>query len=368
MKVIKRLIRILLFVVVVVIVIFLFMKNFQVEKGLRVNLWDNIYNENNITFFYEDMEVNSPNENILKLEKTFTIKELLSTEEKEIDKVLKTVDILNNIVTKDDVSEATSNNGYDILMEIGERKKVSEKDMATIERDLLVSAGFKSRVGEFRKEKPRFEISPSYYIVEYYSDEYSKWIMIDFKERGYLIEGDSPVSAIDIIGIDLDELTYICNSDIKTYKKNISGFLSSYTIAIDNTVEFKRSNSFVTYVSGEKDIDIKKGETFIAPTIYTTSKDIFFKSPTNIENKVDERPYLILMKKPAEDKEDYTFVIGAFKDGTVINDYYIRVNNNDMTKISTIYSEVDLEIGENIIELSKDGKEVISKIEIERKE
>ena len=258
MKVIKRLIRILLLVIVVVIVAFLYMKNFQVEKGIKVNLWDNIYNENNITFFYEDMEVKAPNENILKLEKTFKVKELLSTEEKEIDKVLKTVDILNDIVTKDDVSDAEANNGYDILMEIGERKKVSEKDMATIERDLLVSAGFKSRVGEFRKEKPGFEISPSYYIVEYYSDEYNKWIMIDFKERGYLLEGDSPVSAIDIFGIDLDELTCICNSDIKTYKKNISGFLSSYTIAIDNTVDFKRSNSFVTYVSEEKDIDIKK--------------------------------------------------------------------------------------------------------------
>ena len=93
---------------------------------------------------------------------------------------------------------------------------------------------------------------------------------------------------------------------------------------------------------------------------------MFFKSPTGIENKVDERPYLILMKKPTDDKENYTFVIGAFKDGTVINDYYIRVNNDDMTKVSKIYYEVNLEIGKNIIELSKDGKEVISKIEIER--
>ena len=297
MKIIKRLIRILLLVIIVAIVAFLYMKNFQVEKGLKVNLWDNIYNENNITFFYEGMEIESPNENILKLEKTFTVKELLSTEEKEIDKVLKTVDILNNIVTKDDVSEAKANNGYDILLEIGSRKKVSEKDMATIERDLLVAAGFKSRVGEFRKEKPQFAISPSYYIVEYYSDKYNKWVMIDFKERGYIIEGDAPVSGIDLIGIDLDDLTYICNSDIKDYKKNISGYLSSYSIAIDNTVEFKRSNSFVTYISEEKDIDIKKGDIYIGPTIYTSSKDMFFKSPTNAENKVDERQYLIIMKK-----------------------------------------------------------------------
>lgn len=368
MGVVKRLIKIVLLVAVVAIVIFLYKKNFEVEKGLKVSLWDNGYNENNITFFYEDMEVKESNENIEKLRSTFNVKELISTETQEIDKVLKTVDILKSIITNDDVAETNINNGYDILMEIGERKKVSERDMAIIERDILLAAGFKSRVGEFRKEKPQFQSNPSYYVVEYFSLEYNKWIMIDFQERAYLKEENTPVSSIDIIGMDFKNLTYVGNNDIKEYKKTINKFLSSYTIAIDNTVEYKKSNSFVTYYSGDKDIDLKKGKVFIAPTIYTSSKDMFIKSPVEIGKKDDKKPYLIIMKKPVNEVSDYTFVIGAFKNGSVINDYYIRVNNKEMTKVSTIYYEVKLELGNNIIELSQDGKEVTSKVEILREE
>jgi hypothetical protein len=192
--------------------------------------------------------------------------------------------------------------------------------------------------------------------------------MIDFKERVYLKEEDIPASSIEIIDNDIRKFSYVGDGNMEEYHKNIAKFLSSYTIAIDNTVDYKRSNCFLTYRSIADDIDLKKGKIFIEPTIYTTSKDMFIISPKNTEQKVDERPYLILMKKPVQDIKDYTFVIGAFKDSSVINEYYIRINDGEMQKVSTIYYEVNLEIGKNIIELSTDGLEIISKIEIERNE
>ncbi|NLK94184.1 MAG: hypothetical protein GX275_03170 [Clostridiales bacterium] len=367
MKEKKGIIRIILLVILIVICAGLYAINFNSKKqGLIVTEWDNIYDENNINIFYENIEENSKDNELNKLNNTYKITEIVNAEQNEIDKILKTTEILNTIVEFDDIEDSGLNSGYEILMDLNGRKKVSDRDMAIIERDLILSAGYTSRIGELRKNNPQFEIKPSYYVVEYYSPESNKWIMIDFKEKAYLKNSEGYLNTIDFINANKESITYNGKRDLNTYYKEIKKYLSSYTIPIDNTLTMLKSNSYLTYCSNDKDVDLKKNNVFIGPTIFTKNKDVMNIEPNHeyVEGK-DEKAYLILQKRQDDVKDDYTYTIGAFKDGTTINDYYLGING-DINKITDKYKEIKLQKGINTIELSLDGNEIVSKVIINR--
>ena len=71
------------------------------------------------------------------------------------------------------------------------------------------------------------------------------------------------------------------------------------------------------------------------------------------------------MKKPLEGSEEYNFIIGGFQDGKIMKEYYIRQNSGDMKKVD-MYDEMTFDVGENKIELSLDGVNIISSITIVR--
>lgn len=355
------------FLVVVLLVgggTLLYIKFFKDNKGLLVSTWENIYNENNITLLYMEENSVDSSKNLIALNKKYNIKDIISNISDEKKKVLKTTEILNEIVEYDGVADSISFNGNGILEEKGANKKVSGRDMAYIERDILLASGFVSRIGEFRKEAPQFESSPSYFVVEYWSKEYKKWIMIDFRDQGYFEKENNPLSAIEIIDEKLKELIYIGNDTQNNYRKKLSEYLSSYTIAIDNTLPMENSNSYITYCKGNKDIDLKKGSEFIKPTIFTTSKSLFQMSPTEKPTIKDTKAYLILMKKPINETDKITFIVAGFKDGAVIDKPYIRINEEGFEKVDK-YKDIEIKEGTNVVELSLDGVNVISKIVVE---
>ena len=127
----------------------------------------------------------------------------------------------------------------------------------------------------------------------------------------------------------------------------------------------KKSNSYLTYCSSEKDIDMKVGKDYFPSTIFTTEKILFTLSPNTKANGKDSSTYVILMRKPMESSNSYVYVIGAFENGSTIKDYYLRINDGEMKKIDR-YEEVELVKGTNKIELSKDGVNIIKKIVVER--
>ena len=90
----KRMKKILLLIMVIGICVVLYFKIFAMQTGTRVITWDNIYNENNLTFFYEDKEAHN-NTKLKGLDETYNVTSLVSSEEREIKKVLKTTEILN---------------------------------------------------------------------------------------------------------------------------------------------------------------------------------------------------------------------------------------------------------------------------------
>ena len=262
----KKIIKTLLLLTIVGVVGILFMYNYKNNtRDIEVTKWDNIYNEDNIDFYYDD----NKNETIIKLESTYKVNSIVNKEKKEINKVLKTVEILNSISECDDVKDNELIDGYSILKNIGKSKKVSDREMAVIERDLLLASGFNARIGEYRKSIPDKYDNSSYYVVEYYSKEYKKWVLIDYKNRAYLSKDGKPVSAIDLIGEKLDGFKYNGRTSYKIFKDSIKKYLSSYTIAIDNTLTMKKSNRYITYISRNKDIDLLKNKkTFVSLNIY----------------------------------------------------------------------------------------------------
>ena len=358
-----KLIKVILVALIIIVCATLYFKNFSNNKGLRVIEWDNIYNDNNITLFYQDIE-EKPN-SIKKLDNVYSVSKIVNNNKSELEKALQTVDILKSIIEYDDVDSSVAKDGYGILDEKGGNKKVSDRDMAIIERDILLAAGFVARVGEFRKETPQFQKNPSYYVVEYWSKEDNKWIMVDFKDKGYLEKGGVKLSSIEVLGEKLKDLTYIGNSSQNDYRKKISKYLSSYTVAIDNTISMKKSNSYLTYCSSEKDIDMKIENDYFPSTIFTTEKTLFTLSPSTKANGKDSSTYIILMRKPMESSNSYVYVIGAFENGSTIKDYYLRINDGEMKKIDR-YEEVELVEGTNKIELSKDGVNILKRIVVER--
>lgn len=353
--------------IVIIIGAFIFLVGKKEKSKLEVKSWNNVYNENNINMYYGD----AVNTKIKALNDVYRVKEIVKEEEKEIDEVLKVVDIVNNIVEFDDVGNSKNINGFDILEEKAGLKKVSQRDMGIITRDLLLTIGIKARVGEFNKIKNKFSEGESYYVVEYWSNEYEKWIMIDFMDRGYIEKEGVPSSAIEVI-TSLDKTSkYSGKKDSKKYLKDFEKKLDTYTVAIDNSTTMEKSNSYITYVKDTKYIDLKLNDKHIPPTVFTENVDLFNRKLANNKIGVDEKAYIILMKKETNQEggqvKSEQYIVGGFKDGKISDMYYIRENSGEF-KVVNKYLELKLINGINKIELSLDGKNVISSIEIDYNE
>lgn len=344
--------------------------NAKNPKGIDVVSWDNYYNENNIVFFYG----NPLDEDLKRLDSIYKVNELVKGETFEIDKVLKTVDILDNIVECDDVKETEFRSGYKILLEKGESKKVSKRDMAIIERDLLAAAGLNSRIGIFRRDNAQFVKNPEYYVVEYWSTQYNKWIMIDFFDRGYFLEGDNKLSSVEVLTKDLKRIAYLGKSSQKDYKNKIKEYLNSYSLPIDNTTSVSKSNSYITYVKDNNSVEIKLENKFLPPTIFTEELKLFEKSPFDKQIATDEKAYIILGKSSSKsnensysskDKNAIRLVVGGFKDDKIMDKYYLNINDSGYEEVNR-YKEIDLNQGVTKIDLSLDGINKTSSIVIDK--
>lgn len=366
MKKFKKWIR-LIIIILLISIGFAFIFKTKYSDDVTVKDWDNIYNENNITFFYGEKD----DEKIKILKDMYSIEEKLDNEKDKIKKAIKVSEILNEIITFDDVPNTKGINAYDILKEKNGAKKASARDLGIIYRDFLESVGYTARLGEFRRTDAKLSKQSSYYVVEFWSKEDNKWIMIDFIDRGYFDKEGFPCSAMELLDMDIRNLNYTGNSDRSDYIPMLKKSLYTYTISIDNTTDMKKSNSYITYVKNESDITFKFKGSYIAPTIFTQKKDLMNKNPIDTAIKNDEKAYIVLMKKQdktslEEEKENNSFVIGAFKDGKIMDEYYIKENDSGFRKVKK-YSDILLTEGDNLIELSLDGENVVSSIEIDYK-
>ncbi|MGL4848318.1 MAG: hypothetical protein ACRC28_05250 [Clostridium sp.] len=375
----RRKIRKVTLVAMVFVLAFVYMESYEREKGIRIEEFENIYNGESIEMFYEEIRDRAKiDEKIIKLEEIYKVKEICEEEPEEIKKIVKATEILNMIGKKDDVEETKYFNGYDILSNSEkEKKKFSDKDIAIIGRDLILGLGFEARVGIFKKENPQFEKDAEYYVIEYWSPEFNKWVMIDFNKRGYLKKNGEILSGIELLDKDFEESQFYGEEKSKDYKKYVKKYLSSYTIAIDNTIKNAKSNSYITYIKGKKDIDILSEGKYIRPTIFTENRVLYEKSPFAGIKREDKKAYIILMKKeldkedenlPKEEKEieENKMILAAFKNGKVLKNYKYRINGEEFKEVKDFYEEIIIKKEVNKIEISVDGKSIDSVISIKR--
>lgn len=371
----KKFIKKILILLIIAILFIIYFISLGKERGIRVVNWDNYYDGNSIEIFYEPIRKElGVNEKLEKFERTYKVNTIVSSEKTEINKILKICEILYTIVDPDDIYKTKYLNGYDILLSKGDNKKVSERDAAIILRDLLLTIGYESRIGVFRKESPQFENNSEYYVVEYWSPEKNKWIMVDFIDKSIPMFKEEPLGSVELVGmkgLGNIEFINIKGEEIDGKIREIKKYISSYSIPIDNTLSRKRSNSCITYVSSDRDVDFISNDMFLPPTIYTKNKELFDQSPFSRKKYNDEKAYLIFMKKiPSEKSENdennkYEFIIDSFKNGTTIKEYYLNINNAGFEKVHD-HKEYILKEGINKIELSLGGKNIISSVEIIR--
>ena len=326
------------------------------KEKYEIKLWNNIYNGDSIALFYEE-------ESDLRIEMLRALYNLdkIDKGDDEINYILKVSEVASKVVTLDNVDDTKALNGYDIIRLIGEKRIVSAKDMAIIVRDFITSVGYDARIGEIRcskKDEDKYDI---YYIVEYYSNKYNKWIAVDIVDGGYFTFENTPCSGVELVEKGVSQLKYIGKVSSEEYFSDKKDLFKSYTIMIDNTVDRVKSNSVITYITSKNEITLTYGDKALMPTIYTENRELFTKAP-NAEGEVeDDKAYIILMKSEEEGVEK--FVVGGFKNGKIMDEYYVGRSNGTFEKVNE-YFELELIKGKNMISISCDGVNEDARIEI----
>ena len=347
---------------------FSFISNKDITGKMEVKKWENLYNENNIIYYFSEAE----DEKLIALNDLYKIKSRVSNEVEPLKKAIVLANLLNEIVTYDDIANLKGTNGYDILLEKDGKIKTSGRDMAIIYRDFLTIIGLKARTGEFRKTDAKDINQKSYFVVEFWSERENKWVMIDFMDVGYFENQGFAVGAMEVLGEELRNYDYIGKTEKGKYINNIKRYLDTYTIAIDNTVNRMKSNSFVMYVEDLDDIVLQFKAKYISPTIYTQNSELMVRNPMDATIKNDEGAYMILMKDVNDEKvsneENFkTFIVGGFRNSSIMTKYYIKQNNGEFIEVKGGHKKVELQKGINTFEISLDGQNALSKIEIKFK-
>lgn len=132
-----------------------------------------------------------------------------------------------------------------------------------------------------------------YYVVECWSKEYNKWVMIDFIDKGYFDNEGFPCSVMEVLENDIRNYNYTGSSNRRDYIPMLKKALYTYTINIDNTTDIKRSNSYITYIKDKESIALKFKGNYIGPTIFTENKELINKNSIDSTVSKDEKAYLI---------------------------------------------------------------------------
>ena len=326
------------------------------KEKYEIKLWNNIYNGDSIALFYEE-------ESDLRIEMLRALYNLdkIDKGDDEINYILKIAEAASKVVTLDNVDDTKALNGYDIIRLIGEKRIVSAKDMAIIVRDFITSVGYDARIGEIRCSKKDADKYDIYYIVEYYSDKYNKWIAVDIVDGGYFTFENTPCSGVELVEKGISQLKYIGKVSSEEYFSDKKDLFKSYTIMIDNTVDRVKSNSVITYITSKNEITLTYGDKALMPTIYTENRELFTKAPNSEGEVEDDKAYIILMKSEEEGVEK--FVVGGFKNGKIMDEYYVGRSNGTFEKVNE-YFELELIKGKNMISISCDGVNEDARIEI----
>lgn len=328
-------------------------------KLVEVTQWDNFYDGNNIHFYYEDEN----NASIKQLKDKYKLDDVVKDSKDEMDKALKLVFWMKNKIKFQKTSISTKEDSISILEQIKNEGILSDKEHAIIFSQAASSVGLYARRGELKIKDSAFAKTKEeyyYYLCEIWNDKLGKWVMIDPGTGAYMESQGTPLSVVEIIEKGIDNVKVKNVKDEAKYIKDMKKYFYCYTINIDNNIyQSKKSNSGITYIRPGERPEIKTVDKYIAPTIFVNKTDLFKKSPKiKYENdKSDKKATLIFSKDKFENDKNskIAFIGAAFRNSSMIKDYYISINNAPWFKVGSSF-QLELMPGENSIKLSLDGK------------
>lgn len=338
------------------------------SKGVLVGKWDNIYTGTNIKFYNEDLQTDY----LKGLSHEYELLSKTEGIEKDMDKALKMLEWTHEMFEFNRGSISGEEDAKSIINALKDGKKASDQDMSIVFTQTLRSVGVQARVGVFKVKDGQFnKKASSLYISEIWSKELNKWVAIDVANNACFYKEDIPLSAIELLKSDIDTIEIKKSKNLSKYKKEITKYLYSYSIPIDNSfLGVKKSNSFIRYIPEGDLPEIKGLKSYENPSLYVNSSELFEISPYKKYSnaKIDDKATFIIMKKdPVGDKnEELQFVVGAFKDSSMVKEYYASIDGMEYYKVNQ-YFDLKLKIGENKIILSEDGKTPVREIIINYK-
>jgi hypothetical protein len=339
-------------------------RNIDENKGIFVIKWNNIYDGNNIRFYYEDFN----NENIKEINKRYNISDIAGDLELDLEAALKLQNWVHNKFDFQKSSISTKEDALSILEEHKSIKKASDREYAIVFSQAASSIGIYARRGELRTKESANSIENEYLMVcEVWSDKYNKWILLDLVNNVYMRDDGIPLSAVEVISKGLASVEIVGDKDVKRYIKEVNKYFYSYSIEIDNNIYgTKKSNSYVTYLKSGEMPKIKTRNEYLPPTIFVSKEEMLIKSPkTEYKNdNSDSLPTIILMKKTLKDQKDEAIVCGVFKNSSMVPTYYLSQNGSQWVKIDK-YFDSQLKEGSNSIRISEDGEMVSREIIID---
>ncbi len=365
----SKVFSVLIGIIILVVAVYLFMNNrgevsINEDLNVVVEKWENIYEGNNIHFYYID----SSKPEIKNLKNKYEFDRMTNKAEDEISKTMILSGWLNSR-SKPKVSAMDSKKtAEEIILQLETNEVISQKDYNSVLEEALATIGIISRSGELRGENV-------YGIIEIWSERYNKWVAIDGMNESYFTIDDVPLSAVELVECNISKVI-LPNGENKIknkskYFKELSKSIKAYTIKIDNSkYTDMKSNSNITYVKDIQFTQLETKEGYIQPTIFVNKSDVFELNPTvSYKNEeTDTMPTLIFAKKNIkEDGDNYKkFSIGAFQNSIMIDEFYLSINDEPYIKVETYY-DIALQGGNNVIKLSLDGKNAVRTVEIKKK-
>jgi len=345
-------------------------KNSTFNYNVKVVEWNNVYEGNNIHFYFNNSDPSYTN-----LKNLYGLEKVTSNAQNDLEKTLAVIDWLNKKAKINISAMESKKTTEQIISGLETNPVLSQKDYYIVLEDLLTSVGVFCRQGYFEAANTSNDKkSNQYNVIEIWSRLHGKWILIDGTLKDYIMMDNIPISAVELMNSDFNKLTFNDMKDSKTQKKyfkNISQYLTAYSVKINNDkFDETKSNSIITYVKDKKNIQLESAKGYSQPTIFCIDEKLFQINPEIIyhNDNSDKAPTIIVAKRNIkEDTEEYSkFTIGAFSNSVMVDNYYLSINGGAYNQVR-LYYDLSLPKGSTSISLSLDGKNELRRVVLEKK-